>query len=126
MDALGPENQIEVPIIIQQGADFSLPILVVDLINYVETPTDLTGWSAHMQGRLSYGSDETIFDISSTGGGIFINPTAGTITCNIAGAVTATFPIPTKGRYDLKIFDNTGAIDRYLQGPFYVSPEVTQ
>ena len=105
--------------------------MVVDEVNYVETPTVLTGWTAHMQARNSFGSNETLFDLSTANGGITITTSPdgiqpSLINASIPGATTAAFTTPWKGYYDLKIFLPTGEIDRIIQGPAWVSPEVTQ
>lgn len=111
---------------IEQGATFNLPIEIVDVVDGVETPTDLTGWTAAMQGRETHASTETLFDLTSENGDITIEEAEGRINVSIEASVTKDFPSNWTGVYDLKISMPSGEVDRIIRGAVVVSPEVTR
>lgn len=120
------ERAFEYDIVVEQGATFNLPIEIVDVVNGVETPTDITGWTAKMQARATFDSDETLFDLSSENGDITIGDETGLINASISAEVTTTFPSKWCGVYDLKIITDGGEVDRLIRGKCFVSPEVTR
>ena len=48
-----------------------------------ETPVDITGYSARLQVRETYESDEYIIELTNTNGGITLGGSAGTISSSI-------------------------------------------
>lgn len=110
-------------ITIEQGADFSLPLTWRDGSN---TIVNVTGYSARMQIRESYESDDTIVSLSSAvDGGITLGGAAGTIVVSIPAAITSKMPY-TSAVYDLEMVSVTGAVTRLVQGDVYISREVTR
>jgi hypothetical protein len=102
-----------------QGATYKLSLSwTID-----DTPVDLTNYAAAMQVRESVSSDEPLLDLSS-GNGITLGGTAGTIEIEVAADVMETTPA---GRhvYDLEL-DSGGEVTRLIQGAFTVQAEVTR
>lgn len=87
------------------------------------TPANLTGFSARMQVRPSVDSSTVSLSLTS-GSGITLGGTAGTIT--ITAAATATAALGA-GVYvhDLELVDGS-TVYRLVQGSFTVRPEVTR
>lgn len=110
-------------ITIEQGADFSLPLTWRDGNN---TLVNVTGYSARMQIRESYDSEDYIVSLTSAlGGGITLGGAAGTILVEIAASVTATMAQST-AVYDLEMVSASGIVTRLVQGDVYISREVTR
>lgn len=110
-------------IIIEQGADFSLPLTWRDGNN---TLVNVTGYSARMQIRESYDSEDYIVSLTSgLNGGITLGGAAGTILVEIPAATTATIG-QSAAVYDLEMVSSAGAVTRLVQGNVYVSREVTR
>jgi len=101
-------------------------------VTYTETFTykidnvavNLTGYSAAMQVRRTYDSVTPLISLTS-GSGITLGGSAGTITLLIAHATTAAFEAG-QYIYDLELTSSGGIKDRILQGTFTVSSEVTR
>lgn len=87
------------------------------------TPVNLTGFSAHMQVRSSAGGT-LLADLSTAEGQISLGEAAGTITLNVAAAVTAGWTFGG-GVYDLQLTDPLGNVTTLLAGLFTVNPAVT-
>lgn len=87
------------------------------------TAVNLTGWTAAMQVRDTYDSTSPVLTLTS-GTGITLGGTAGTIQISVAATATAALP---QGQYVYDLELNSGSeITRLLQGNFTVSPEVTR
>jgi len=87
------------------------------------TAVNLTGWTAAMQVRDTYQSTTPIVTLTS-GSGITLGGTAGTISWALSSTATAAIP---EGQYVYDLELNSGSeITRILQGNFTVSPEVTR
>lgn len=115
--------QPEFPIIVQQGADFSLPI---QLENEDGTPRDLTGFTGEAQIRPTpEATGAPLANMSSTNGGIVIDALAGTILMFMSANTTMGFPAPWCGFYDLFIFSDTST-EKVLWGPVNIMPRVTK
>lgn len=106
---------------IEQGATFQMDVTWKATDG---TPVDLTGSTARMQLRETYDSGSTLVSLTS-GSGITLGGTAGTVTIVITAAQTAALPI-VAGVYDLEVESGTGVVTRLLQGVFEVTPEVTR
>jgi hypothetical protein len=102
-----------------QGATFSkrLSFLVSNV------PLDLTGYSARLQVRESYSASSAVLSLTA-GTGITLGGTAGTIDLLVASTATAALT-PGQYVYDLELVNDT-TVDRWLQGSFLVSAEVTR
>jgi len=132
----------EYKIFIEQGTDFHLvfrwktgdPASVVDV----------QGWSARMQGRVTFEDTAKIFDLSTANGKITID-VDNYIRVKIEDTETAAIAYAngkkTKvingsdgsyrywwkvGVYDIELVSPGGEVTRVLYGDVYVSPEVTR
>jgi len=113
------------PIKIDQGAKFELPITYLDAD---QEPIDLTDYTAKMQIRVAAGADEAIITLTTDpDGGIVIDGPNGKITVSIPATETADFSAPWEGFYDLKVIPPNAPEDaeRVLQGSVCISPAVT-
>ena len=104
-----------------QGADFAYTFTVPPS----GTPTNLTGYSARAKVARVVGGQvvETVASLTS-GDGITLGGSAGTVALAIAGALTAEIN-PGTYRYDVEIVSGAGAISRIAQGAIANHPEVT-
>lgn len=102
-----------------QGATFSKRLTwTID-----DVPVDLSGYTAKMQAKVSYGSTCTpIFTISTENGGISLDD-EGNIDLLIDADETETF-IARDYLYDLEL-DSGSEKYRIIEGKFVVTPEVT-
>ena len=94
------------------------------------TAIDLTGFTARMKIKDEVGVTLIKSLTSSSGGGLTIGgsagtPTNGEIDVLISATDTASFSAPLDAVYDLEIQNNSGIVDRVLQGKFIINPEVT-
>lgn len=103
-----------------QGSTFSRT-LTYEIDN---TPVNLTGYSARMQVRVDYATTTTLVSLTS-GSGITLGGSAGTITFTITAAASALLP-PGSWVYDLELVSGGGEVTRLIQGEFVVTPEVTR
>lgn len=104
-----------------KGATFRLPILWEETEG---TPKDLTGYTARMDIRTQIEDEDRVLRIDSTSG-ITITPEEGKVELYISPAQTTEFPGTTL-YYDLELVDDSGDVDRILQGIITLSPEVTR
>lgn len=102
-----------------QGSTFSKQITY----STNETPINLTGYTARMQVREKYTSTNAIVSLTS-GNGITLGGSAGTITINISAATTTTL-VAKEYVYDLELVSGS-TVTRILEGRFLVTPEVTR
>jgi hypothetical protein len=85
-------------------------------------PVNLTGYTAAMQVKTSYGSPTSVVSLT-TGSGLTLGGTAGTIAIEISAVATAAIPA---GEYVYDLELTSGAtVTRLIEGPFTVTPEVT-
>jgi len=91
------------------------------------TPVNLTSYTARMQVRESYDAGTAILSLTS-GTGITLGGTAGTIALNAAATATAALDgTPNKQYiYDLELVNGSGVVTRLVEGNFTVYPEVTR
>jgi hypothetical protein len=107
-------------ITMDQGAQWTLQ---VDYDNNNGTPFNLTGYTARMQVRPKFGSDNAVLTLSSVTGGIVITPLTGTL--NLTATTVQTGAIPGGFYvYDLEI-DSGGVVTRLMQGQVTVRDQVT-
>jgi hypothetical protein len=87
-------------------------------------PINLNGYTSRLQVRETHYAQETIVALTS-GSGITLGGSAGTIDLLISASATAAF---NAGNfvYDLEIQSTNGTIDRLIEGSFIVTPEVTR
>lgn len=109
-------------ITVEQGATFRLEATWKDSTG---APVNLTGYSARMQIRETYESEEIIFSFTSTGGSIVLGGALGTVV--VTGSATDTAKIPmTPAVYDLELEASNGVVTRLLQGRAIITREVTR
>jgi hypothetical protein len=97
-------------------------------------PDDLTGYTAKMQIRPEYGSDDILITLTSDAGtsNITLGGTAGTIVIRIGADKTSDFEVPADGGklgvYDLALIDPNDATEvvRILRGVVFIEPFVTE
>jgi hypothetical protein len=87
---------------------------------------NLTGYTARMQVRPSYAyeSDNIVANLTS-GSGLTITGATGTIDITITAGATEAMT-PGSYVYDLEIVAPNTTVQRLLEGPFIVTPEVTK
>lgn len=120
-------EQCTYDITIDQGADFYWPIEVVDEVDGVEVPVDLTGYSAEMQIRETYGDTVILATYSTANGKITLDELFGMIYIKEPYTETDDYPSDFKGVYDIKLTSPAPiTVDRLIQGKAIVNPEVTR
>lgn len=107
---------------IDAGATFSIVVTWKDPNG---TPIDLTGYSARMKLKDTYGGN-TLVSLTDSDG-ITLGGSAGTVTVTISDSQTAAIggTDHTKGVYDLEVESAGGVTTRLLEGRWVCSPEVT-
>jgi len=113
-------TSVDVPtkLICKQGSTFTRTITW----SQDGIPVNVTGYTAAMQVRSSYTSATAVVSLTS-GAGITLGGTAGTIQITISAAATAGIPAGNYV-YDLELTSG-GTVTRLLEGQFIVTPEVT-
>lgn len=119
-------DQCTYDITIKQGANFYWQIYVVDEVDGVEVPTDLTGYSVEMQIRETYDDTDILVTYSTTNGKITLDEANGIITINDPAADTELYPSDFKGVYDVEMTSPADFVDRLIEGKSIVTPEVTR
>ena len=105
---------------------------VITWSDSTETAINLSGYSARMQVRESFGASTTVASLTTGSGEIALGPTNGQITIELSPAETAALPVTADfgdawaGVYDLELVSAGGEVTRLLEGAFYVTPEVTR
>lgn len=116
-------------LVMYQGASWDYTLTWTTTAGSVTTPVNLTGYTARMQVRESVASTATILSLTS-GSGITLGGTAGTIYLEASAATTA--GVATAGApseqfvYDLELVSPAGYVTRLVEGLFLVDPEVTR
>lgn len=88
-------------------------------------PVSLVGYTARMQIREKLDSSTTLFDLTTTNGGITLDTTLSTITINIAATATAAASFAS-GVYSLELVDVSGNVTTLLTGKISLIKEVTR
>jgi hypothetical protein len=112
---------VTVPLIIQQGTDFSH---VVSLQNSDGSVFVLSGYSAKMQVKEQVVSVTPLLELSTVNGRISVNGLAGQLTLTLTNALTTAMTWRS-GIYDLEITSGAGLVTRVMEGSITLSPEVT-
>jgi hypothetical protein len=89
-----------------------------------DVPVNITGYTSRLQVRETHYSTNTITSLTS-GSGITLGGSAGTIDILISASATATFD-PGNWVYDLEVQSSSGIVDRLIEGSFIITPEVTR
>lgn len=109
-------------ITVEQGATFRLEATWKDSTGAL---VNLTGYSARMQIRETYESEDIILSFTSTGGSIVLGGALGTIV--VTGSATDTAKVPmTPAVYDLELESIGGTVTRLLQGKAIITREATR
>jgi len=116
-------DNLNLPITIDQGATFYLPITYKDEDG---DPIIITDYSARMQIRETLNSDDTLVDLSTETGEIVITGVDGLIVITIGTTVTALLPAGMRGVWDLFITSPFNIVTRLLGGEAYVVGRVTR
>jgi hypothetical protein len=88
-------------------------------------PVDLTGRTARMQIRPSFGSSEVYLDATTENGLITITALTGEVTLTIPADVSEGFTWRC-GRYDIELVASDDSVVRLVQGAVTVSKEITR
>lgn len=91
------------------------------------TAVNLTNYSARMQVRETFDAGTAVVSLTS-GAGITLGGTAGTILLEMSATTTAALDgTPNKQYvYDLELVSGAGYVTRLVEGNFLVYPEVTR
>lgn len=108
-------------ITIEQGATFQMSLTWKDSTG---APVNITGYTARMQVRGNYESEDTLVSLTSSGGGIVLGGALGTIAITISASVTQLLQLE-EAVYDLELV-SASTVTRLLQGKAVVSREVTR
>lgn len=109
-------------IIAAQNADYDLLVTWKDSTG---SPINLTGFTAALQVRLTYGEATTVISLTN-GSGLTLGGAAGTIAIHIPYSLTAPLQAPKGYVYDLRVASGSGAATRILEGELFLSPTVTR
>lgn len=109
-------------ITVEQGATFRLSLTWKDSTGAV---VNLTGYTARMQIRETYESEETIASFTSAGGSIVLGGALGTVVVTASATDTAKIQM-TPAVYDLEVEASNGVVTRLLQGKANITREVTR
>jgi hypothetical protein len=110
---------------IDQGATYSVTVTWADSTG---TPISLSGYSARLQVRRRYADQDagiTPLVSLTSGSGLTLGGGAGTVAVVISAATTQAIPAGTYV-YDLEVESAGGVVTRLIQGPCYVSAEVSR
>lgn len=112
-----------------QGASWDYTLTWTTTAGSVTTPVDLTGYTARMQVRETQSSTATLLSLTS-GSGITLGGTAGTILLEATAATTAGMASSINPQnqfvYDLELISGAGYVTRLVEGNFFLDPEVTR
>ena len=89
------------------------------------SPVDLTGYKARMQVRKTIGSEDIIYQASSTTGEIVLDLILNTITLTIPASVTKDFTF-SSAVYSIELYTDTGRVLPFLTGNLTLVQEVTR
>jgi hypothetical protein len=107
-------------ITIDAGSTYQLSVLWKD---DSAVAINLTGYSARMHIRREIDDETTILELSS-GSGLTLGGSAGTVAVEIAA--TDTVDLSGVYVYDLEVESGGGVVTRLIQGVITINPEVTR
>lgn len=114
-------------ITIEQGATFSLPITVSDIISGSTVLRDLTGYTARMKVKENVDDTTSLIDLTTENGRITIAANqvtdTGELSLLLSAALTASLDFD-RAVYDLELV-NGSVVERLLQGKVTFKKEVT-
>lgn len=104
-----------------QGSTFKRTLLyTID-----DVPVDLSGYTARLQVREAYYSTDPLLTLATSGSGITISGSSGSIALYVSNTTTAALPAGTHV-YDLELINTSLEVDRLIEGNWTVTPEVTR
>lgn len=110
-------------IIVDQGATL---LRSIALKSSAKQPVTLSGYTGVMHVREKINSSNQVLTLSTSNGGIEINPTAGTVLIIASPTQTATLE-PGNYVHDLELTEtSTGTVTKIIQGNLTVRAEVTK
>lgn len=88
---------------------------------------DLSGYTARMQVRKHYSSQDYVLELTSDSG-ITLSDGSGTenIVISASDTITAALPAPFSGVFDLELVAGDGKVTKVLYGPVKIRPEATK
>jgi len=104
-----------------QGADYDQSFTVTQ----GGTALNWTGFTAKMQVREAADASTALIDLNTSGSGITLGGTAGTILVNITSTQSAAVSAGSYV-YDLELISSGSAVTRLLQGAFNMVGNVTR
>tara|TARA_R110000868_G_scaffold215932_1_gene466071 strand:- start:1030 stop:1386 length:357 start_codon:yes stop_codon:yes gene_type:complete len=107
---------------IDQGSDWSVTITYTDSAG---DAINLTSYTAAMQLRQNYNSEEADLTLSTTAGSIVITGATGTVVVSITAAQTGSLSSDFYV-YDLELTSPEDVVTRLIQGQLTVAAEVTR
>jgi hypothetical protein len=90
-----------------------------------DVPVNLSGYSSRLQVRENHDATDYIVYLTSSGNGLTMGGSAGTIGIFISADTTSSF-IDGDHVYDLEIVSPSNIVNRLIEGRFNVTPEVTR
>lgn len=109
-----------------QGYDLDFAVTIQD--GTTGTPVNLTGYTVEMVVRYGYAETTALITAASNitaASYITLTGSIGKATIHLDHADTALIAAPRNCVYDIRYKSPSGAQVRYLQGNFYVKPQVT-
>jgi hypothetical protein len=103
------------PLIIDQGADYTLSIPVLDDDN---SPQTITGWGVAGQIRARHDSTAVLHELD-------LDPNNAMVILHIPGSASETWTF-LSARYDVELTSPSGSVTRLIEGPVVVRPNVTR
>lgn len=108
---------------IEQGADFRRTFVRKKRSDGY--PVDMTGYTARLQGRESFDSDEVLLELTTENDGIVIGGLDGRVHLVMTAAQTEALSW-RRVRYDLELIAPDGFVKRWLFGRIRLSREITR
>ncbi|HEX7122631.1 MAG TPA: hypothetical protein VF178_09710 [Gemmatimonadaceae bacterium] len=120
-----PYAPVQLDLTVYQGATLAMQFTLYESDG--TTVTDLTGYTFRCQGRRSYQSETTEWDLDNGAkGGITVDDAAaGEFTVTLSDTVTAAIDVGASGVWDVEAEDASGTVTRVAQGQWVLDPEVT-
>lgn len=109
-------------LVIEQGSDYFHQLIWQNVEE--GTPIDITGYTAKMQIRPCFGSDDIYEELSTANGKITIVGADGKILLELTNAVTTAYTW-VNGVYDLELTSTVSKITRLIEGKVTITKNLT-
>lgn len=110
------------PLVIWQGKTFTFHF---ELLDKEENPLNLTGYTARMQLRVDYDSEDPVFELTTENGRVTIDELAGAVDLFISAADTEDLAAGSY-KYDLELVGSVDIVVCPIYGKVKVLREVTK